>query len=249
MRERYRKWGRVVRYEHGRIVRVDEAGEAIESAELFLASPIAERVPLPDLDEAAVAAAARAIEELVQPERLLVSDGVAEHECNGVRWQERSRRVHAAIVLRGAAPERALVDLAGFDDVELFHRIASANLGPEHRVDRVRVAAHLAASLLPQLVGLRDLEQLAGAHDGKGLPIEARRVAGEPPNWYRPSYRVRPRRAWLNLHARASAASADADAPVAIATMAPAEPHAFRLLCLDGGELFPVVVNAAGLLL
>lgn len=245
MRERYRKWGRVVRSEHGRIVRVDEAGEAIESAELFLASPIAERVPLPELEEAAVIDTARAIEELVHPERLLVSDGVAEHECNGVRWQERSRRVHAALVI--GTRDRALVDLDTFD-VDVFRRIAGATLAPERRVDRVRVAAHLAASLLPQLVGLVDLEQLAGGFDGRGLPIGASRVDGQPPNWYRPSYRVRPRRAWLNLHARNSAAIID-EAPVAIATMAAPDPHTFRLLCLSGEELFPVIVNAAALLL
>lgn len=246
MRERYRKWGRVVRFEHGRIVRVEEAGEAIESAELFLASPIAERVPLPELDDAAVVDTARAIEALVRPERLLVSDGVAEHECNGMRWQERTLRVHASLVV--GSRERALVDLDSFN-VDLFRRIAGATFRDGRLVDRLRVAPHLAASLLPQLVGLVELEQRAGERDGKGLPIEARRVEGRPPNWYRPSYRVRPRRAWLNLRASTKAAGIDAQAPVAIATMAGSDPHRFRLLCLDGEELFPVVVDAAALLL
>lgn len=244
MRERYRKWGRVVRHEHGRIVRVEEAGEAIESAELFLAVPLAERVTLPEVDEDAVVATARAIEALVTPERLLVSDGIAEHECSGIRWQERTRRIHAAIV---HGRERALVDLEAFD-VDVFRRIAAAQPGRERDVTRVRVAPHLAAALLPHLIGVVDLEQLAGGRDGKGLPVEARPVEGEPPNWYRPSYRVRPRRAWRNLRARPSAALDDA-APEAVAILGALDPRAPRLLCIDGGELFPVVVNPAALLL
>ena len=219
-----------MRYERGRIVRVDEAGEAIESAELFLASPIAERVELPDVDEDAVVATAREIDALVPTERLLVSDGVAEHECNGVRWQERARRVHLAIPMRG---ERALIDLASLD-LAVVRRIAAASLGDERRIANVRVAPHVAAALLPHLIGIVALEQAAGPNDGRGLPIEARRVEGEPPNWYRPSYRVRPHRAWLNLRAR---------------TTAPIDPRALRLLCIDGGDLFPVAVNAAALLL
>jgi hypothetical protein len=249
MRERYRKWGRVVRFEHGRVVRVDEAGEAIESAELFLASPLVvhddvERVELPEVDEHAVVDTARAIEALVRTERLLVSDGVAEHECDGVRWQERTRRVHVAIPTGGG---RALVDLASFD-LGPLQRIAAANLAGERRVERVRLAPHVAAALLPHLIGIVDLEQAAGPHDGKGLPIEGTRVEGEPPNWYRPSYRVRPRRAWLNLRGRSSA-PADEAAPEAVAILGAIDPGALRLLCIDGRDLFPVAVNAAALLL
>lgn len=244
MRERYRKWGRVVRFEHGRLVRVEEAGEAIESAELFLAAPIAERVALPEVDEEAVLATARAIETLARPERLLVSDGVAEHDFDGVRWQEQTRRVHVAIPMRG---ERALVDLDSFDLAPL-RRIAELTVGEERQVERVRLAPHVAAALFPHLVGLVDLEQAAGPRDGKGLPIEARRVEGEPPNWYRPSYRVRPHRAWLNLRARPNA-PVDDSAAEAIAILGGIERRRLRLLCIDGRDLFPVAVNAAALLL
>jgi len=262
MREHYRKWGRVVRYEHGRVVRVEEAGEAIESAELFLASPIAERVTLPVVDEDAVVATARAIESLVTPERLLVSEGVSEHECNGVRWQEQTRRVHIALVFvegrrprlpappldrRGACPpqttaERALIDLDSFD-LDVLRKIAAAGVTPEREVQHVRLAPHVAAALLPHLIGRIALEQLAGPHDGKGLPIEPRVVAGEPPNWYRPSYRVRPRKAWLNLHAPQGGAP-DETAPLAVAILGALDPNALRLLCLDGGEVFPALVDA-----
>jgi len=285
MREHDRKWGRVVRYEHGRVVRVEEAGEAIESAELFLAAPIAERVALPAVAEEAVLATARAIEALVTPERLLVSEGVAAHECNGVRWQERTRRVHLAFVFpranesegegtgrmaeampllhtshsyrslatlgmtgepappgrRGAQPlERALIDLDSFD-LDVLRRIAQATPAPGRSVERVRFAPHVAAALLPHLIGRIELEQLPAPHDGKGLPVERCAVEGEPPNWYRPSYRVRPRRAWLNLRAPAFDAI-DGGAPEAIALLGPIDVRAQRLLCIAGGELFPATV-------
>ncbi len=44
-------------------------------------------------------------------------------------------------------------------------------------------------------------EQLPGGRDGYGRPIEHHRVDGEPPNFYRPSYRVRPIRQWMNVRA------------------------------------------------
>jgi hypothetical protein len=265
MREHYRKWGRVVRYEHGRVIRVEEAGEAIESTELFLASPIAERVVLLEVDEGAVVATARAIETLVTAERLLVSDGVAEHEYDGIRWQERTRRVHVALVIpsvsegpvrTGGAPpmphrslatlgmrsERALIDLDSFD-LDVLRRIAHASPAPQRNVERVRFAPHVEAALLPHLIGRIELEQLAAPHDGKGLPVERRDVEGEPPNWYRPSYRVRPHRAWLNLRARRSAIVHE-EAPLAVAILGALDPNALRLLCLDGEEIFPAVVDA-----
>jgi hypothetical protein len=38
--EVYRKWGRVVRYENGITVRVEEAGEAIEKDGVFRSAPM-----------------------------------------------------------------------------------------------------------------------------------------------------------------------------------------------------------------
>ncbi len=39
----YRKWGRTIRWENGTIVRVDEAGQAIEESGEFHARPLGER--------------------------------------------------------------------------------------------------------------------------------------------------------------------------------------------------------------
>ena len=51
--------------------------------------------------------------------------------------------------------------------------------------------------------GVIDLEQLPADRDGYGEPVAQCRVASAdpPPNWYRPSYRIRPIRAWHNLRA------------------------------------------------
>jgi len=241
MRERYRKWGRVIRYEHERFVRVDEAGEAIESPELFLAAPIAERVELPDVDEEAVAAVAREVESLVRTERLLVSDGVAAHEFGGIRWQERTRRLHVAIPL---GRERALLDLAAFD-LDPVRRIAAATLQAERRADSVRLAPNVTETLLPHLIGMVDMDQMPAPHDGKGAAVEQAFVTGLPPNWYRPSYRVRPLRAWFRLRPRPFG-TIDPAAPEALALLGPVDLRALRLLCIDGDALFPVTVSIAG---
>jgi hypothetical protein len=248
MRERYRKWGRTVRYEHGRLVRVDEAGEAIETSSLFLAMPLggdaSDGVVLPELDADAVVATAHAIEAMLRPERLLVSDGVAEHECNGIRWQERTRRLHLAAII--GSSERALLDLQSFE-LDVVRRMAAARVGEERAPRRLRIAPHLAASLLPHLLGTLPLGQAAAPHDGKGLPIVAQPIVAqpvlaEPPNWYRPSYRVRPRRLWLNLRPRPFG-TVDPGAAEAIALLGGIDLDAQRLLCIDGGELFAATVS------
>ena len=160
---------------------------------------------LPEIDSTAANAAARAIEALVEPplilERLIVSEGSAEHDCNGAKWSENTRRVHVAIA---RPPIRAIVDLAGFS-LEVVERVVGAlrRAGSEREAPRhVRLAPHVGAALLPSLVGAEDLEQAAAAHDGKGRPIERRRVSkSQPPIWFRPSYRARPVRAWFHLRA------------------------------------------------
>ena len=111
----YRKWGRAVRWENGTIVQVEEAGEAWEEDGVFFAQPIAERVPLPPVDVAGVVATARAIGNA---ERVIVSHGVALHECDGIRWHEETRRVHVALTRK---PWRVLVN-----DAEVVGRVAAA---------------------------------------------------------------------------------------------------------------------------
>jgi hypothetical protein len=50
MNEVYRKWGRVVRYENGMTIRVEESGEATEDGDIFHAAPVESRVALPEPD-------------------------------------------------------------------------------------------------------------------------------------------------------------------------------------------------------
>jgi hypothetical protein len=198
----YRKWGRAVRWENGTIVRVEEAGEAWEEDGVFFAQPIAERVALPPVDVAGVVATARAVGNA---ERVIVSHGVALHECDGVRWHEETRRVHVALTRK---PWRVLVD-----DAEVVGPVADALALCKGEKDFEHV-------LVPPQVKIDvncEKEQMPGGLDGYGRPIERRRVEGEPPNFYRPSYRVRPVRRWMNVRA------------IPFGTMRPA-PHAIAIV-------------------
>lgn len=171
----YRKWGRVVRWENGTLIRVEEAGEAREENGVFEARPIGERVALPEVDDAWVIKTAKAIGEA---ERVFIAEGVAIHEYGDTRWQETTRRVHVALTRK---PWRVLVDDAEVQPI----KDALARCEGERDFELVT----------PQF------EQMPGGLDGYGRPIEHRRAEGEPPNFYRPSYRVRPVRKWLNLRA------------------------------------------------
>ena len=236
MKEVYRKRGRVIRREREHLVRVSEAGEAVDDGTTFSVKPL-EAMHLPEIDSTAVNAAARAIEALVKPplilERLIVSEGSAEHDCNGAKWSENTRRVHVAIA---RPPIRAIVDLAGFS-LEVVERAVDAlrRAGSERETPRhVRLAPHVGAALLPSLIGAENLEQAAAAHDGKGRPIERRRVTkSQPPNWFRPSYRARPVRAWFHLRA-IHRGEVDRTLPEAIALLAPIENRTIHILCDDG---------------
>jgi hypothetical protein len=189
----YRKWGRVVRWENGTLVRVEEAGEAREENGVFYAQPIAERGVIPSASEgspARVIAVAEGILRCAQDdvgvERVLVAEGIAIHECDGVRWEEQTRRVHVALTRK---PWRVLVDDAGVADVAG----ALARCVGEKDFEHVLVPPHI------HVDADCEKEQLSGGLDGYGRPIERHRVAGEPPNFYRPSYRVRPVRKWMNV--------------------------------------------------
>jgi hypothetical protein len=127
---------------------------------------------------------------------------------------------------------------------------ALARVGSERTLDRVRLAPNVTAALLPSLIGTIELEQLPGDHDGYGAPVSRRPVAGLPPNWFRPSYRLRPVRAWHNLRA-VPFGTLDGNVPEAIALLAPPTRDAVRVLCMDGGDVFPATagvtsVRAAG---
>jgi hypothetical protein len=254
MSEIYRKWGRVVRYENGVTVRVEEAGEASDNEGVFSARPAQTRVSVPHTSEdsilsrsaprvdAYVAQTLLSVRALIV-ERLIVSAGTAQHETSGVTWTEETQRVHLSLI---NPPLRVLIDLASFD-IAIIETIAAAlaHAGAEKKSpSRLRLAPNVSAALLPSLIAELAMEQAGGGLDGKGRPIEMRAVTSDPPpNWYRPGYAVRPVRAWLNLRALPFG-SIDAGAPLAVALLAPVDGTTLRVLCVDGDDVFPSTVDA-----
>lgn len=253
MTETYRKYGAVVRWDHGMIVRIEEAGEAVETGRIFRSRPIAPGAALEILAAEPVLAVARAIEAVTPPEvileRAIVSQGFARHEMGPQRWEEQTRRIHLSLVHRRAGL-RAMVD-SGHFDLDRIVAIAEALARVErtqHAVSRVRLAVNVTAALLPSMVrqheeGVR-LFQTAGGVDGRGLSILDHELTGEPwPNWYRPSYRVRPVRSPLNIRVEAAGKIVDPDLPQAIALLAPPAGRDLRLLCVDGESVFTAAVT------
>lgn len=258
----YRKWGRVVRYENGVTIRVEEAGEAIEEASVFRAAPMApgagtcrallrwaeppSSLPTAQGDSAQCSWALQ-VPAPCTVERIIITAGVARHETNGVTWTEESHRVHTSLINSSIQPPlRALIDLASFEfDLVLAIGAALARAGHEREAPpRLRLAPNVAASLLPSLIGELAMEQTGGGLDGRGQPVETRAVTADPPpNWYRPGYAVRPVRAWLNIRALPFG-SIDKRAPLAIALLGPAEGTMLRVLCDDGEAIFPTMVEA-----
>jgi hypothetical protein len=239
VREVYRKRGRVVRREHGHLVRVDEAGEAVENGETFSVAPLETTTRLPEIDAAEVERVARSIEDMVRPplslERLIVLHGEAEHEFDGIAWRETSRRVHLSIA---RPPIRAIVDLADFS-LDVIARVIDALGRPPKRSapKHVRLAPNVGAALLPFLIGTESLEQAPAPHDGKGKPIERRRLGkSHPANWFRPSYRARPVRAWFHLRA-VRRGEVDRQLPEGIALLAPIANREIEVLCADGAAI------------
>jgi hypothetical protein len=246
----YRKWGRVVRYENGTTVHVSEAGEATETDGVFRSRPIggdngdARQHPAPDEESVQTCAAAilGSGERSYSVERLIVTSGIARHETNGVAWTEETQRLHVSLI---APPLRAIIDLASFDVAavnaigSLLGRAGESRSG----MPRVRLAPSVSAALLPHLIGELAMEQREAAQDGKGQPVERRAVtAGRPPNWYRPSYTMRPVRAWLNLRALPFG-RIDHDAPVAVALLSTTRGHLLHVLCVEGDSVFPMTLD------
>ena len=253
MSEVYRKYGRTSRYENGTVVSIEEAGEAIEDAQTFTCRPIARSVDLPPIDAAAIEGAVSEIHSIIRAplsiERLIVSEGVAEHQFADRRWRETTRRVHIAITFRGL---RALVDLGDFDlDVirVVADKLPRANT-ERSTPSRITLAPNVTAALLPALVNVVPpnvrLTQSAGGFDGKGQPVEMCDVSkGQWPNWYRPSYRIRPIRAPFSLRATCDVTQIDEDLPRAIALLAPVERLSLSALCVHGQNVFPATVRIA----
>jgi hypothetical protein len=250
MSEVYRKFGRAVRYENGTTIRVDEAGEAIEDAQTFACRPIARSVQLPEIDGTAIEKTVSQIQSIVRAplaiERLIVSEGVAEHEFEGRRWRDATRRIHLAMTFRQL---RALIDLGDFvlDDVRLIATALSRAEDRIHTESQMRLAPNVSAALLPALINIAppniQLMQTAGGVDGKGLPIG--KSTGRWPNWYRPSYRGRPIRAPFSLRATCDVKDIDEDLPRAIALLAPVERLTLHVLCVHRDAVFPATVRIA----
>ena len=250
----YRKRGSVTRWENGTLVRVTESGAAREEGDLFECWP-EERPPIeaPRSDLAAIAASVRnAVPPGVAIERLILTEGAAEHELGDTRWRDETRRLHVSLTHGGV---RALIDLGTFD-VDEITRVAAVlarcDTAPRPAPPRLRLAPAVTAALLPSLAGLAPpnvtLLQTAGGVDGNGEPIVDvsidTPVEREPwPNWYRPSYRVRPMRRPLNLRLECDVKEIDPSRPLAVALVAPVDGLVLRVLVDDGGRAYPAAVR------
>lgn len=245
MREVYRKAGRVVRFENGVLVRVDESGEAIEEDRFFSAAPVAGEQELPSIDTTEMLAAVAGMRHL-PIERIVVSEGIAFHAFGHESWSEVMRRLHVSIAV---PPYRALIDLATFSSATI-ERVAGALAkvsGERERPRRIRLADHVGAALLPHLCGRINMQQWAAPHDGKGAWVENLPVEGQPPNWFRPSYRTRPMRAWLNLRVDPLGA-VDRQLPEAIALLAPVHAGTLHVLCVDGRDVYGCKIDATAVI-
>ena len=178
-------------------------------------------------------------------ERLILTAGEAEHEYGDVRWHEQTRRLHLSLT---SGRLRVLIDTASFDldgiacIADVLRRAEDVERDPPALL---RLAPNVTAALLPFLVGLAPpnvtLLQTAGGIDGRGMEIVE--AASGWPNWYRPSYRVRPVRAPLNLRLECDVTGIDRDRPVAVALLAPVHGLLVRVLVDDGRCAWPATVR------
>jgi hypothetical protein len=239
--DHYRKRGAVVRYENGALVRVNECGEAwFDHDRVFRAQPFA-GTRLPDPDARPVLECAAAIRACVPStvgiERLVVTSGVADHDCEGRTWSEVAARVHVTLT-RGH--QRVQLDLAQFD-VAAVQPVAAAmaSLVDGEAPRSFRVSPMVGASIVPLLLGettgpVRVAQRGIGL-DGRGLAVEEGAASAPWPNVWRPSYRVRPIAAPMHLVATHDEVSGiDLDLPCAIALLEPAVSRRLRLLFQHG---------------
>lgn len=225
----YRKRGAVARWENGTLVRVTESGIAIEEGETFTCHPDPERSEGegPSIDPTRVLQIARSLDR-VPAERLIISEGLADHDLDGHTWREHTERIHLSLV-RGRV--RALIDLGSFDLTDI-HVVADAMNRMVDERDapyQLRFAPGVTAALLPSLIGL------------------------EPPNVtlrytldaYRPSYRIRPVIMPANLELECSVTEIDRSLPVAVAILEPVRGLVLRVLVDDGEVAYPATVRVS----
>lgn len=220
----YRKQGATARWENGTLVRVTESGVAFEEGETFTCRP--EGTSRLHVDPARVVETANAIQSLVNCERLIVTEGIADHDLGGRKWREQTQRIHAALVKDKV---RALIDLGSFElhDIRVvadaFTRLRDERDPPP----RLRLAPNVTAALLPSLIDVA------------------------PPNvqldymvdWYRPSYRVRPVRVPMNLRLRCDVKAIERERPLAVAILEPVRGLMLRVLVDDGTDAWPATVR------
>jgi hypothetical protein len=265
----YRKRGHTIRWEHGTTIEVTESGVAYEEGERFVCEPVwSAATPSPlslSAEPASVPAATRVrlrgalagfagsqsgdeVTALhaagVVVERWIAVEGVAEHEYGERTWTEHTRRLHVALTHNR---ERALIDQADFDTTHI-QRVATALARCEEEREappRLRLAANITAALLPTLLELAPpnvrVVQTAGGIDGRGEEIVE--ATKDWPNWYRPSYRIRPVKAPLNLRLECGVTELDPSRPIAIALLAPVTGLTLRVLVEDGARAYPVTVR------
>lgn len=262
----YRKEGIIDRWENGTLVHVQESGVAVEgdvfecypapSSEGRRSTDAAQPQPnsgediSPSPRRGELPQVARAIHDLIPPgvavERLILTEGVADHEYDDRTWREESRRLHLSLTRDRI---RALVDLASFDlspvatIANALSRLTSERPAPP----RLRLAPNVTAALIPMLLSLAPpnirLVQTATGIDGKGNLVEE--AAGDWPNWYRPSYRVPPMRVPLHLRIECDVTEIDAGRPIAVALLASVHGPVLRVLVDDGSSAYPATVRIA----
>lgn len=248
MAEVYRKRGSIVRYENGTFVRVRESGEAVEDGMLFRCAPAPGGGGAPDVDDGELREFVGRVQAAVgnvSIERLIATEGHAVHEFAGRSWVEKTRRVHLSLA---KSDRRVLIDEDTYDTTAIDEIASSfAKIARERSAPSVlRLAPRVMAALTRSLVGVVppnvELQQRAGGIDGKGNPI-LDSAGPEWPNWYRPSYRMRPLRTPFNLVAKCSVTEVNTDLPRAIALLAPPHGLVLDVLCVEGDEVYPTAIR------
>ncbi len=240
----YRKQGATERWENGTLIRVTECGVAIEEGDYFECRPDVGRASARPLRGRRAEARPTLLHD-IKFERLIITHGVADHECEDRTWREETDRIHASLVhdkLRG------LVDSTSerLDDVftiaNALPRAEQERPAPKH----LRIEPNVTAALLPHFVNRPPknvrIVQTAGGIDGYGNPIVE--ANADWPNAYRPSYRVRPVRMPHNLRIECDDTQIDEDAPRAIALLAPVS-NRLRVLVVDRQRVYPTTVTIA----
>jgi hypothetical protein len=248
MAEIYRKRGSILRHENGSFVLVREAGEAVEDGMLFRCAPASGAADIPAIDGAELRDFVQRVHEASGDlciERLIATEGHAQHEFEGRSWSERTRRVHLSLTRGG---RRVLIDEETYDTgaISEIAPLLSKMEQQRNAPALLRLAPRVTAALTRSLAGVAPpnvrLEQRAGGIDGKGNPILD---SGGPvwPSWYRPSYRFRPMRTPFNLVARCSVSEVDTALPRAVALLAPPHGLVLEVLCVDGEDVYPTVAR------